>query len=60
MKEFEKWWSEQLCSNNDKYKTIAYCVWKAALGWALSNETSIAYSIPVVSADIIRKELDEN
>lgn len=62
MTEFEKWVNTRGQSKNE-VDPYAYCfaeeAWKAALEWALSTQTSIGYSVPVVLVDTINKELKE-
>ena len=67
MNEFEKWNTKTMPKISPL--NLAHSVlfikeqrkegWKAALEWALSNETSVAYSIPVILTDVIEKELEQ-
>lgn len=68
IKEFKKW-SGKNCKNGNcparsgheisctACENLQENAWRAALGWALSNKTSVCYSLPVVLADLIEKEL---
>lgn len=60
MREFDKWWDSQDEKRYNPGQWWAYeKVWKAALEWALSKQTDVAYSIPVVLVDDIQKELED-
>ena len=69
MKEFEVWWNKKrdikeseaiykITTSEELIDSLAKLAWKAALEWALSNKTSVCYSLPVVLADLIEKELE--
>ena len=67
MTEFDNWYNNiekeyPLYQDKDGYNIgnirALKVGWKAALEWALTQETSICYSIPIVVTDIIRKELE--
>ena len=58
MKHFEKWFEEVHRKGRGCYYD-AEAAYREALEWMLSQQTSICYSISVVPADVIRKELGE-
>ena len=66
MKQFEKWLDSpdnkelnELYEKDAPVQDWTEAGYRRALEWMLAQETSIAYSVPVVLTDIIRKELED-
>ena len=58
MKEFEKWWDENMCHDWGEYTPICRTTWKAALKWVKTLPSSGTYKF-TEPMRFIKQELEE-